>query len=279
MQEIFRQFNDRIEVSNLGRVKRDGIIIDACQGEPYDYICTEGKVIRVHNMVGELFPEICGQRIKYGVLHHINHNQRDNRAENLVWLSNSEHMKLHKKEEEIGIPVRAYDLEGNCVGEWDNINQAAIATGQEDHRHIRAIVNGKENRYTAGGLIWVRQDESEEEIMRRIDKVLGRTKRQLERAWEKEERRIIKEQKNILRLKYIVEKEDKKKILELDVKGNVLKVWDCVADICKKYHLSDGTIYNNLRGESKYVKIKNGGTLRRFIRKGQYQKENISTIL
>lgn len=169
MKEIFRVFNDRVEVSNLGRVKKNGIIIEPCKGEHYDYITDKGKQYRIHQLVGELFPEICGEKIKWGHLHHINRNQRDNRAENLIWLTRSEHKRIHQKEEGISKAVKAYDKEGKYVGRWDSTEEAGKET-KADSGHIRAILLGKTRRYTSGGLYWFKEEETESNIK---EKILG----------------------------------------------------------------------------------------------------------
>ena len=63
--------------------------------------------------------------------------------------------------------VKAYDYEGNKVGEWGSINQAEAETGIS-HRHITNIIREKERRFTAGGYYWFYADMSEEEIKKKI---------------------------------------------------------------------------------------------------------------
>lgn len=167
MTEVFRRFNDRLEVSDLGNVKRDGKLIEPGHGEYYDYVCCNGKQYRIHVLVGELFPDICGHRIKWGHLHHINRNQRDNRAVNLVWLSRSEYKRIHQLEDGVSKPVKAYNLDGEFVGRWDSIEQAAAATGTNS-RHIKNILSGKERRFTANKMYWFLAGETEEKIFQKI---------------------------------------------------------------------------------------------------------------
>lgn len=168
MQEEYRRFNKKIEVSNLGNVKRDGEPAELHKDKYYYYVYDNGVFIRVHTMVGKCFPEICGEHIKNGHYHHINHNQLDNRAENIRCISNSEHKRLHQIEDGVSVAVKAYDKEGNFIGRWDSKMQAAEATGA-DYRHISDIVNHPERkRYTAGKLFWFKDSISDEEARKKI---------------------------------------------------------------------------------------------------------------
>lgn len=167
MNEEYRRYNERIEVSNLGNVKIKGEIIKPCSCYNYDIVTDKGKTLRIHNMVGELFQDICGKKIKWGHLHHINHNQKDNRAENLVWLSRSEHKRLHQAEDGVSVGVKAYNKEGKKIGEWDSKLQASKETGIS-YCHITDIILEKEGRFTAGGYYWFKKDEPEEKIFQKI---------------------------------------------------------------------------------------------------------------
>lgn len=55
------------------------------------------KEIGLHILVAKHFPEICGEWFEGCQVHHKNFNKLDNRAENLIVLSKSEHQKLHYK--------------------------------------------------------------------------------------------------------------------------------------------------------------------------------------
>lgn len=167
MTEVFKRFNERLEVSNLGNVKKDGKLIEPGHGEFYDYVCCGDKQYRVHIMVAEMFPEICGVKQKYYHAHHINRNQRDNRAENLIWLNRSEHKRIHQLEDGVSKPVKAYNLDGEFVGRWDSKFQAAEATGT-DYRHISEVIEGKTRRFTANKLYWFPAEDTEEIIFKKI---------------------------------------------------------------------------------------------------------------
>lgn len=170
--EEFRNYNERIEVSNLGNVKKDGQVVKQYKDEYYYYILDGRTPIRVHTMVGECFPEICGEHILFGHYHHINHNQLDNRAENIRCISNSEHKRLHQVEGGVSVAVKAYNKKGEFVGRWDSMLQAANATGQQgDIRHLREVISGGKGRYTAAGLYWFKENATEEYVQETIKRI------------------------------------------------------------------------------------------------------------
>lgn len=163
MVEVFRQYNEKCEVSNLGRVRYNGELLIEHIGEPYNYVLFENKQYRIHQLVGIMFPDICGVYKKYYHLHHLNRNQKDNRAENIVCLSPSNHRKLHIKEDGISVSVVAYNKNGEKVGRWDSIWEASEELSVS-YRHINNIVNGRERRFTAGGYYWFKEGMTDEEI-------------------------------------------------------------------------------------------------------------------
>ena len=76
-----------IEVSNMGRIKKDDKIVDLSKYEHqrYYYICST----HIHRAVAELFipnPE------NKPCIDHINTNKHDNKTENLRWVTYSENM-------------------------------------------------------------------------------------------------------------------------------------------------------------------------------------------
>lgn len=101
-----------------------------------------------HILVAKAFPEICGKWFDGCQVHHINFNRLDNRPENLIILTPSEHSKLHyeqqpdsfkkpseKRSKSISnslrgkprpfkhVPIIQYDLNGNFVKEWDYLSE------------------------------------------------------------------------------------------------------------------------------------------------------------
>ena len=167
LKEEYRSYNEVIEVSNLGNVKYRGIVLKECVGNPYNYVCCDGEVYRIHQLVGEVFSDICGEYKKNYHYHHIDRNQKNNRADNIVCLSPREHKKLHQKTDGISIAVQAYDKKCNKVGEWDSMWEAGEKLNIS-YRHINNIINNRERRFTAGGLYWFKADMNYDEVVQKI---------------------------------------------------------------------------------------------------------------
>ena len=257
MVEEFRSYNDRIEVSNLGTVKRDGEIIEPYHSEYYDYIVIGGEVVRVHIMVGELFPEICGEHDKRMNLHHVNHNPRDNRASNLVWLLPSAHRRLHQSEDGISVGVKAYDQEGNYIGQWESKTQAARETGV-DYRHISEVVNGSTYRKTAGGYVWFKVNTTEEDVDKVLGPIMERYMEEMEARKAKEEMKKELEERRASnqakREDRRVRKIEAKKIYEFNDRDEFVREWKDIKDAAKFHEVTIGAIYMNLRGDTVYMK-------------------------
>lgn len=69
----------------------------------------------IHKLVAEAF---VSNPSGYSEIHHINHNSTDNRAENLKWLSENEHKRIHGKRK-----VYQYTLDGELVKVWDSTHE------------------------------------------------------------------------------------------------------------------------------------------------------------
>lgn len=80
----------------------------------YPTICIAHDHVYVHNLIGEL---------KYGsipcgyVIHHNDHNKKNNDFDNLILLTNVEHALIHGKQRK-GIDLRSEE------GKWNGINAA-----------------------------------------------------------------------------------------------------------------------------------------------------------
>lgn len=98
MQEIWKVYREattggyhnnnksKLEVSNLGRVKRNGELVDLSKRKA-TYYSVGG--VHVHRMVAELFiPNIDNKPF----VDHINTNTHDNKVENLRWVTHKENM-------------------------------------------------------------------------------------------------------------------------------------------------------------------------------------------
>lgn len=53
----------------------------------------------VHNIIAQIYPDICGEWFEGCVVHHIDHNTRNNDPHNLLVLSRKEHDLLHSESE------------------------------------------------------------------------------------------------------------------------------------------------------------------------------------
>lgn len=92
-------FEDRYEISNDNqfRNKKRGVLITGRVNKGYRTVGL-GKYVgerAFHILVAQAFPEICGEWFEGCHVHHRNFDRLDNRPENLVVLSASEHTKLH----------------------------------------------------------------------------------------------------------------------------------------------------------------------------------------
>lgn len=112
----------------------------------------DGKIksYLVHRLVYETFvgkiPNDCE-------VHHINHNGRDNRVENLQLMKKSEHNELHKEDRILSTKksVIQYTLKGNYIADYESTSEAQRQTGIAQ-QNICSCCKGKLK--TAGGFIW-----------------------------------------------------------------------------------------------------------------------------
>lgn len=106
------------------------------------------------------------------VVHHKNHNRKDNRVENLCLMLMSEHQKMHIEEhnektikahiEKVSKAVLQFTLDNQLVAEYPSTAEASRKTGISQGS-ISNCCNGKTRKHTdghyfkrksAGGFIW-----------------------------------------------------------------------------------------------------------------------------
>ena len=88
-----------LEVSNQGRVRIGGIIKKPYDsGNGYKEIQYNNTKYKIHRLVAETF--IPNPNNKEDV-HHRDGNKWNNKRDNLIWLTRSEHMTIHKNRQQI----------------------------------------------------------------------------------------------------------------------------------------------------------------------------------
>lgn len=104
----------------------------------------------VHRLVYETF---VGEIPEGYDVHHINHNHRDNRVENLQLVEKTQHNELHKEDRisKTRKSVLQYTLNGNYIGEYESTSEAQRQTGVAQ-QNICSCCKGKVK--TAGGFVW-----------------------------------------------------------------------------------------------------------------------------
>lgn len=245
--EEFRKYDENFEVSNLGNVKKNGVQVKPTLGEYYYYVYIDNKPVRVHVMVGKCFPEICGKYQEGYHYHHINHNQLDNRAENIVCISSSDHKRIHQHEDGCVIPVTAYNKNGEKVGSWESLVEAQMDTNAY-YGHIGKVCMGE--RATAGGLFWVFNDDTEAEAKVQAWKLKCLEKHR--RANEHNECGLLVNLRKALTEYRRKQKRKLKNIVYLDKRTNKVTVYKNLCILCNGLGLRYGTVYNALTKHRMY---------------------------
>ena len=122
------------------------------------------KNMTIHKLVWRQFN---GEIPKGFDIHHINFNPSDNRPENLVLLSCSEHRKLHSKfrneDGNFGAMKKKclqFDKEWNLIKEWESGREI-----QREIGHSARMALARSNSYkTAYGFIWIYKSKYEQLI-------------------------------------------------------------------------------------------------------------------
>lgn len=129
------------------------------------------KYTRIHRLVYETFVGEIPKGKKYHI-HHINGNKQDNRLENLIYLSSSEHQQKHINENPKILNgminynkhirpkrIEQYGLDGKYIATYENSCDASVSTGV-CQRNILQVANKEpynkngKIRKQAGGFIW-----------------------------------------------------------------------------------------------------------------------------
>lgn len=146
---------DVFEISNMGRVRRNGKIVQYTQtDEPYVSVRkNDNTKHKLHRLVAVCFVDNDDPERKT-VVNHIDGNKRNNAASNLEWCTPSEN-SLHAYQtglkRAVGKPVDQLDLDtGRLVRRFESQADAARAAGTTRARLRAAAVGGGH----VGGYAW-----------------------------------------------------------------------------------------------------------------------------
>jgi len=132
------------------------------EGYLYFFPCKNGKSknYRIHNCLYEAFVKPIPKGYE---VHHINHNKKDNRLENLCLIELHKHRKMHYEENSENLKqqmkdakqkaVLQYTKNGQFVAEYESTMEAQRKTGI-NNAHIGKCCNNKPKYKSAGGFIW-----------------------------------------------------------------------------------------------------------------------------
>ena len=130
-------------------VRESRILKPALRGREilYEFVvlCKDAKQESrsVHRLVAEAFVD---NPNGYDVVNHIDHNTRNNRAENLEWCTQQYNNEYgHNK------AVEQYTIDGEMVAVYKSITYASAMTGI-NRRSINNVLSGYTR--TAGGYVW-----------------------------------------------------------------------------------------------------------------------------
>ena len=143
--EIFRKHPSlNIEVSNLGRIKRIfhnryRIVNGSDNGQGYIKIVVGNKGYYVHRLVAETFIPNTDNKLE---VNHKNSNTKDNRVENLEWVTHQGNMLSEDTHSKMSYKVDLCDLNGNFIETYPSLTQMCLRK-QFDLKSVRMCLNGK----------------------------------------------------------------------------------------------------------------------------------------
>ena len=138
-----KRLDARYEVGDDGVIYSDGLALEPIAGVGVNL---HGERRKICYLVARAFVANPAGR---PYVRHKNGNVRDNRAVNLEWCEQEEKQKRGPKPRTRY--CAAWTVDGEKVGIWPNVSEAAVATGVS-LASVRNALAGRQK--TAGGLLW-----------------------------------------------------------------------------------------------------------------------------
>lgn len=145
------------EVSNLGRVRRDGRILKPSKNKKGYLLVSlfkngiERKAY-IHRLVAQSF---LPNPSNFPCINHKDENKTNNIIDNLEWCDHQYNNNYGTRNERISEsqykPVLQYDLLGNFIREWPSMKKVEEEMGIK-YQNISGCCSGKYK--TAGGFVW-----------------------------------------------------------------------------------------------------------------------------
>lgn len=152
-------YNNRYQISNLGRVKRDSQLIEIKKDTSRNYVHINGKT-NISKLVATHFVYNDDPINKTRIVN-IDKNNFNNNAENLRWDKPPEIQSNHKFKTDMNKPIFQYDLKMNLIKKWKNLD-SIVKQNKYNTGHLYKCLNGRNT--SAYGFIWKYKDKQYEEI-------------------------------------------------------------------------------------------------------------------
>ena len=166
MMEIWRDidsYEGLYQISNKGRVKslkygKERILRAHDNGDGYLkvqlYKNTARQYRYIHRLVAETF--IANQH-NLPEINHKDENKKNNRVENLEWMTSKENNNYGTRNERVGDsqskPIFQYSKSGDFIREWQSAVEVKRVLGI-DQGNIAHCCRGNPKHTTAGGFVW-----------------------------------------------------------------------------------------------------------------------------